>query len=146
MSKILKRELPNDNINADYEPTISISRIFINLLIAILFCLNIYGCNSYKDKDVTWIESIYGNKHITYNPNFIFDTIAQHPGNGHIDSEMFSRKSWPTSQDAYGYVNAGEIITYHHEFSDDQYLTESGKPRNRYHYRSHQYKVGLAYR
>ncbi len=106
----------------------------ILLVVTVLFCATLCGCSTY-DKDVTWVESLYGREPEICNPNFIFDNSPRYAGALQVSAEDFYRRPWPVAPMRYGTINTGEIMSYYESYSSDQYQNGGSRPRNRYHRR-----------
>ncbi len=119
--------------------------------IGLFFLLTLYGCNSYENPNMKTWRSEY-KPYIppttgVYSPSFIFG--SQQKGlisRNYVDSEQFGRLPWPTSDQAVGYVNDGEIITYREFRYDDRYIGSDNQPRNQFHDYLRGYREGRQYR
>lgn len=123
----------------------------VGLIMGFSFLLTLSGCSSYeKSPGKSW-RSEYRpySPPITgaYSPSFIFGN-QQKTGTRpyYVDSQRYHRSPWPTSDQAIGYVNDSEIITYREYRYDNRYISSDNQPRNHFHSYLRGYRVGQKYR
>jgi len=113
--------------------------------------LTISGCSSYEKSSGEFWRSEYRpySPLITgaYSPSFIFGN-QQKTGTKpyYVDSQQYHRVPWPTSDQAIGYVNDSEIITYREYRYDNRYISSDNQPKNHFHSYLRGYRVGQKYR
>jgi len=140
--KMLSSLYPNLIIRS----TRGLSRLALLCLTISSIAVSASGCGSYKTPR-GGASPGPGVLLANNNPRLLFNLpSAVKPAEKISDYKSYIRADWPISHQPYGYVSAGEIITYQEYVFDEQYLRDNDTPRVRFHKRFQGYRLGQMYR
>lgn len=125
--------------NANKNSIFSKHLVFVIISTSLFIIVTLSGCCSYKDlPDKSWHGEYKrsGCKPYTqpatgvYSPDFIFGSQKKSDkSRNYANSEQFGRRPWPTSEQAAGYVNDQETISYREYRYDKRYIGYNNQPK-----------------
>jgi hypothetical protein len=120
------------------------------VILSLLLCLTISGCNTYNQNSCTWAGAQAGlgqsfNTPACHNPNLIFDQPSPpKPSQRYagVPSDQFYRSDWPLADVPSGYADQGEQVVYREYRYDNQYISPDNCPRQFFSRQIQGYRVG----